>query len=93
MPPEALPSAVNRLTRFLTELISETNGLSLEDTLDLAHESPLVESDPEIGRLVGDFGDLLSRFRLDQERIETLLDHPFARALAARRLSARSSAS
>src|SRR5471032_321214 len=82
MPPEALPSAVNRLTRFLTELISETNGLSLEDTLDLAHESPLVESDPEIGRLVGEFGDLLSRFRLDQERIETLLDHPFARALA-----------
>jgi adenosine deaminase len=82
VPSESQFSALPRLTRFLTELISETNGLSLEDTLDLAHESPLVESDPEIGRLVGEFGDLLSRFRLDQERIETLLDHPFARALA-----------
>ena len=81
MPTESRPAAIPRLTRFLTELISETNGLSLEDTLDLAHESPLVESDPEVGRLVGEFRDLLSRFRLDQERIETLLDHPFARAL------------
>ena len=63
-------AAIPRLTRFLTELISETNGLSLEDTLDLARESPLVESDREIGRLVSEFRSLLTSFRLDQERID-----------------------
>jgi adenosine deaminase len=73
--------AIPRLTRFLTELISETNGLSLQDTLDLAQQSPLVETDPDLGGLLREFRELLGRFRLDQERIETLLDHPFSQAL------------
>ncbi|HEX7707864.1 MAG TPA: hypothetical protein VF701_15505 [Thermoanaerobaculia bacterium] len=74
--------AIDRLRRFLTELISETNGLSIEDTLRLAVQSPVVTADPEVGRYLVEFHELLARFRVDQERIETLLDHPFSHALS-----------
>ncbi|HVT42766.1 MAG TPA: hypothetical protein VMT00_00070 [Thermoanaerobaculia bacterium] len=74
-------TAVTRLTRFLTELISETNGLSLEDTLDLAEKSFILENDPEIGRLIVDFHSLLRRFRIDEKTVQPLLEHPFSTAL------------
>jgi adenosine deaminase len=74
---------VARLTRFLSELISETNGLSVDDTLRLAVNAPISESDPELHRTIVDFRELLGRFRLDQTKIDSLLDHPFSEALAA----------
>jgi adenosine deaminase len=72
-------SLVPRLTRFLTSLISETNGLSLEDTLVLAEQWP---SEPDLAAVIAEFHALLGRFRLNAESIETLLEHPVARALA-----------
>src|SRR5690606_27514657 len=74
---------VRRLTRFLAELISETNGLSLEQTLELACHSLIAEEDPEIGSLVGEFHELLRRFRIDEIPISRLLDHPFSEAMRA----------
>ncbi|HYM62300.1 MAG TPA: hypothetical protein VEZ11_15565 [Thermoanaerobaculia bacterium] len=71
-----------RLTRFLTQLISETSGLALEDTLALAEQSPQVDEDPEIGNLIREFHALLGRFRLGQIPIEPLLEHPFSEAMA-----------
>lgn len=76
-------NAVPRLTRFLTHLISETNGLSLEDTLVLAEQAPHLDEDPEVAHAVRDFHALLGRFRLHATPIETLLEHPFSRALQA----------
>ena len=73
------PQLVRRLTRFLTALISETSGLSLEDTLILAEQSRL---EPDLGAAISEFHELLGRFRLGAEPIEILLDHPVARALA-----------
>jgi adenosine deaminase len=70
-----------RLTRLLTELISETNGLSIDDTLRLALQAPFADRDPETQQLVSEFYSLLGRFRLGQERIETLLAHPLSDAL------------
>jgi hypothetical protein len=75
--------SVSRLTSFLIDLISETNGLSLEQTLELAEQSPNFESDAEVSHLVRDFHQLLRRFRVDERPIETLLDHPFSEALRA----------
>ena len=72
--------AIARLTRFLTQLISETSGLSLDDTLALAQQSILPEE--ELG-LVHEFRTLLSRFRVNDTPIETLLEHPVSHALAA----------
>jgi adenosine deaminase len=67
---------VPRLTRFFTQLISETSGLALEDTLVLAEQSLQVEEDPEFGHLVREFHTLLGAFRLDE-----LLEHPVSQAL------------
>jgi len=75
--------AVARLTRFSTHLISETNGLSLEDTLALAEQSPQLDSDAELAHAIRDFHALLGRFRIKAEPIETLLAHPVSHALAA----------
>lgn len=72
---------VARLTRFFTQLISETSGLSLEDTLALAEQSPQLEQDSALGHLVREFHALLGRFRLGETPIETLLDHPVSQAL------------
>lgn len=73
---------VPRLARFLTQLISETSALSLDDTLALAHHAPQLRDDPELAHAIGDFHDLLRRFRIDAAPIEPLLDHSVARALA-----------
>jgi adenosine deaminase len=72
-----------RLTRFLTQLISETSGLSLDDTLTLAHGSPQLEAEPELGGALREFHSLLGQFRVSQMPIERLLEHPVSHALAA----------
>jgi adenosine deaminase len=68
------------LTRFLTQLISETSGLSLDDTLALAEQSMVPA---EQLALVREFRGLLNRFRINDLQIETLLEHPVSHALAA----------
>jgi adenosine deaminase len=77
----AVTSLVARLTRSFTQLISETNGLSLDDTLTLAQQAPGV--DAEITGCFREFHELLGGFRLNSTPIETLLDHPVSRALGA----------
>ncbi|MGA7615062.1 MAG: hypothetical protein WBX15_07765 [Thermoanaerobaculia bacterium] len=75
------PSPTERLTRFLSELISETNGLSLGDTLELAGRTPALDQDGEVAAIIREFHSLLDRFRVDEVSIEPLLEHPFSRAL------------
>ena len=77
------PAVVPRLTRFLTQLISETSGLALEDTLALAQQSPQIEADPDLRQCIDEFRQLLGGFRLDGESIEKLFAHPVSKALAA----------
>lgn len=76
------PAVVPRLQRFLTQLISETNGLSLEDTLALAQQSPQLEAENDLRHCIDEFRDLLGRFRLDGTPIEKLFEHPVSQALA-----------
>ncbi len=79
LPSSPHPVILTRLTRFLTQLISETSGLALEDTLVLAEAAPQLEDDP--AALVREFHTLLGRFRLNEAPIELLLDHPVSLAL------------
>ena len=72
---------VARLTRFLTQLISETSGLSLDDTLALAHGSARIE--PDVADQLADFHALLGQFRVREARIDALFEHPVSHALAA----------
>jgi hypothetical protein len=72
---------VPRLSRFFTQLISETSGLSLEDTLVLAEQAPQLADDGELAHSIREFHALLGKFRLNQISIETLLSHAASRAL------------
>jgi len=73
---------VPRLTKFFTQLISETSGLSLADTLVLAEHAPQIVTDGELAHEIREFRVLLGRFRIDDAPIESLLDHAVARSLA-----------
>jgi adenosine deaminase len=70
---------VPRLTSFFTQLISETSGLSLEDTLVLADNSPQIEAD--LAAAIRDFHALLGQFRLGRAPIDALFVHPASQAL------------
>jgi Adenosine/AMP deaminase. len=73
---------VPRLTKFFTQLISETSGLSLADTLALAEHAPQLGTDVVLAHEVREFRTLLGSFRVDAAPIEALLDHAVARSLA-----------
>jgi adenosine deaminase len=74
-----LRPVVSRLQSFLTQLISETSGLSLEDTLVLAEGSP--ELDADLAAQFREFRAVLGRFRLGQAPIDALFAHPVSKAL------------
>ena len=69
------------LLRALVEIIGETNGISLHDTLQLLSTSDAAANDPEIRRLVDEFRNLLNRYEANLEKIQTLLTHPLSDAL------------
>src|SRR4051794_24276413 len=73
---------VQRLTKFFTQLISETSGLSLADTLALAEHAPQLSADELLAHEIRGFREILGRFRIDAAPIESLLDHAVARAFA-----------
>ncbi len=70
-----------RLTRFFTQLISETSGLAIDDTLILAEQSTQLDDDPELAHQIRDFHARLGAFRLHAAPIEALLEHPVSKAL------------
>ncbi len=69
------------LLRHLTEIISETNGISLADTLELMAAGPLQKESKEAHDLVQQFRDLLSDFQQDKMTIHNLMVHPLNEAL------------
>ncbi len=71
---------VHELTRVFTQLISETSGLSLDDTLLLAEQQPLPG---DVAHRIREFHQLLGRFRLNAEPIDALFAHPVSKALGA----------
>lgn len=69
------------LVSALTTIISETNGLSLADTIDLLLTSDLKQKHPDAYNQVSDFHHLLNRFQINQASITDLLKHPISAAL------------
>jgi hypothetical protein len=63
------------------EIISETNGISLKDTIHLLLLSEKVQNSPAVRTTIEDFKSLLNKFQANQTPITTLLAHPFAIAL------------
>lgn len=71
----------SELGRVLLKLISETNGVTLADTLDLALHSMLVEERPAVKQSLSEFHELLYVYHRDPSDIRALLDHEVARTL------------
>jgi adenosine deaminase len=69
------------LLKHVIEIISETNGISLADTLELLASSDLAAKEPEAFKSVQEFRDLLSQFQQNTIGIEKLMPHPVAKAL------------
>lgn len=70
-----------QLVKSLTTIISETNGISLTDTLELLLSSDLHEQDAEAFNQVQEFRELLSSFMTNLIPIQDLLQHPLNAAL------------
>ncbi|MCB9073816.1 MAG: hypothetical protein H6623_09350 [Bdellovibrionaceae bacterium] len=60
----------------IVKVVSETNGLSLNNTLELILDSS--EISPQVRQHVKDFQDKLDRFRINLIEIDALLQHPVA---------------
>lgn len=71
----------NTLVKALTTIISETNGISLSETLDLLLSSRLKKDSPSAHDHVVKFKNLLNQFQIDQVSINALLRHPVSAAL------------
>lgn len=72
----------SQLTSALTKIISETNGISLSDTIDLLLSSDLQQRHAEAYQQVANFRELLNQFQINQVTISSLLKHPLSAALA-----------
>ncbi len=70
--------SVKKILPHLVKIISETNGLSLQSTLELLIGS---EDVPDLIKTqISDFSKKLDLFRINQAPIEDLLDHSVGRA-------------
>ncbi len=72
---------INELTSLLIRLVSETNGIALFDTLELAEDDAAISEKPHLLIQIQSFKTLLGSFQDNQVQIPTLLQHPVARAL------------
>ena len=71
----------SQLGHVLLKLISETNGLTLANTLDLASRSMLVAERPEVATALREFQELVYAYHRDPSDIRALLDHEVAQTL------------
>ncbi len=69
------------LLQKLTEIICETNGISLSDTLKLLASSGLEKESPQAFELVQEFRGLISDFIQNRLPIHALMSHPMNDAL------------
>ncbi|CAN5701886.1 hypothetical protein BH10BDE1_BH10BDE1_02290 [soil metagenome] len=72
---------VEELTQAFIEIISETNGIALGDTLELMMNSDRIQNNENLRSQIQEFRELISAFQTDQIGIETLLHHTVAGAL------------
>lgn len=73
--------ANEELTLAFIEIISETNGIALGDTLELLMNSQRIQNNDSLSAQVQEFRELISAYQTDQIGIERLLQHTVAGAL------------
>jgi len=78
---EKSAKTINGLKHQFVRVISETNGISLNDTLELMAYSIHLHQEPHLEKLIHEFSKLLSSFQVNEVDIDTLLNHPVSEAL------------
>ncbi len=71
---------IDELTHELINIISETNGINIDDTLELLSYSPNIRKIPVVHKQIQEFKKLLWGFHQDEVDLETLLRHPVSDA-------------
>lgn len=69
------------LVKEFTELVSETNGITLMDTVELLISSSLKNKNQDAYNCVFEFRSLMNAFMANERPIQDLLSHPFALVL------------
>jgi len=72
---------IDLLTEHLIKIISETNGISLADTLELGAMGDSKDDNAIVKKALIEFRRLLFGFQSDEVDIKTLLAHPVSSAL------------
>ena len=67
-------SKIELLTEHLIKIISETNGISLSDTLELAVMGDTKDDAPLVKKSLQEFRRLINDFHSDEVDIKTLLN-------------------
>jgi hypothetical protein len=65
------------LVKEFIEIVSETNGISLVDTLDLMLSSSLKAKNAEAYAWTAEYRALINKFMINEISIKTLMGHPF----------------
>lgn len=71
-------TTAEKILPYLVQIISETNGLSLQSTLELLLSS---DAPDDVKSVAAHFNQRLDQFRINNAPIEELLDHPMGKAL------------
>jgi hypothetical protein len=75
------PKTKTDLVKWFTMIISETNGISLKETVNLLISSALNDENKKALDLVTEFRDLLEKFVTNKITINNLLKHPISEVL------------
>jgi len=78
--PKVTQENINELMQELITIISETNGISLNDTLELLMHSPTLKGKRTPHKLIQEFQRLLADFHQDEIDVYTLLNHSVSKA-------------
>ena len=69
------------LLKEFVEIVSETNGISLVDTLDLMLSSSLKNKNADAYLWIVEFKALLNQFITNEIDLQKVMNHPFAEVL------------
>lgn len=74
---------VKQLSELFIQIISETNGIGISHTVELAINSEYADENPAVKKSLSEFKKLLGGFQQDEVDIQTLLKHPVSDAMKA----------
>lgn len=71
---------IKEIKLALIDIISETNGITINDTLELLSFYPTLKKNQQVEKSLLEFRKLLNGFQSNEVDISTLLGHPFSEA-------------